>query len=60
LFTARCHAADWCNRLAEVWPWPPLWSFTEAVTTIVVREISALYPTVIVKWCQHYQHINNW
>jgi hypothetical protein len=41
LFTARCHVADRCNRLAEVWPWPPLLSsFTEAVATITVREHS--------------------
>jgi hypothetical protein len=32
---------QWCNRLAEVWPWPPLSSyFMEAVTTITVRELS--------------------
>jgi hypothetical protein len=39
--TVRCHVADWCNRLAEVWAWPPLSSsFTEAVTAITVWEIS--------------------
>jgi hypothetical protein len=28
--------ADWCHRLAEVWPWPPhSFSFTEAVTATV-------------------------
>jgi hypothetical protein len=37
----QCHVADWCNRLAKVWPWPPLSSsFTKAVTTITVRELS--------------------
>jgi hypothetical protein len=37
MFKARCHVADWCNRLAEVWPWPPLSSsFTEALTTITL------------------------
>jgi hypothetical protein len=40
LFTARCQVANWCNRLAEVWPWPPLSSFTKAVTTIIVWELS--------------------
>jgi hypothetical protein len=40
VFTAWCHVADWCNRLAEVWTWPPLSSsFTEAVTTITVWEL---------------------
>jgi hypothetical protein len=34
------HMADWCNRLVEVWPWPPLSSFTEAVTTVMVWELS--------------------
>jgi hypothetical protein len=24
VFTVWCHVVDWCNRLAEVWPWPPL------------------------------------
>jgi hypothetical protein len=38
--TAWCHVADWCSRLSEVWPWPPLWSFTEVVTTNTVRELS--------------------
>jgi hypothetical protein len=33
-----CHVADWCNGLTEAWPWPPLSSFTEGVTTITVRE----------------------
>jgi hypothetical protein len=43
VFTAWCHVADWCNRLAEVWPWPPLSSsFTEAVTTITVWELIAV------------------
>jgi hypothetical protein len=38
VFTARYHVTDWCNRLAEMWPWPPLSSsFTEAFTTITVR-----------------------
>jgi hypothetical protein len=23
-FRARCHVAVWCNRLAEVYLWPPL------------------------------------
>jgi hypothetical protein len=33
--------ADWCNRLAEVWPWPPFSSsFTAAVTRVIVRELS--------------------
>jgi hypothetical protein len=37
----RCHVADWRNRLSEVWSWPPLSpSFTEAVTTKTVRELS--------------------
>jgi hypothetical protein len=41
VFTARCHVADWCNRLAELWRWLPLSSsFTEAVTTIIVRKLS--------------------
>jgi hypothetical protein len=40
MFTARCHMADWSNRLAEVCPWPPLSSFyMEAVTTIRVPEL---------------------
>jgi hypothetical protein len=35
MFTARCHIVDWCNRLGELWSWPPLSSsFTEEVTTI--------------------------
>jgi hypothetical protein len=43
VFTVWCHVADWCNRLAEVWPWPPLSSsFTEAVTTITTQELSLL------------------
>jgi hypothetical protein len=43
MFTAWCHMANWCNRLVEVWPWPPLSSsFTEAVTTITVRELFCL------------------
>jgi hypothetical protein len=41
VFTVKCHVADWCNGLLEVWPWPPLSSsFTEAVTTVTVRELS--------------------
>jgi hypothetical protein len=33
--------AEWCSRIAEVWPWPSLSSyFTEVVTTITVRELS--------------------
>jgi hypothetical protein len=41
MFTVRCHMADWCNKLAEVWPCPlPSSSFTEAVTTITVWELS--------------------
>jgi hypothetical protein len=41
VFKELCHVADWCNRLSEVWPWPPLSSsFTEAVTTIIVRDLS--------------------
>jgi hypothetical protein len=40
-FTAWCHVADWCNRLAEVWPWPPLSScFTKTVTITTVQELS--------------------
>jgi hypothetical protein len=48
VFTAQCHMADWCNRLAEVWPWPPISSsFTEAGTRVTVRELSdtTLYAT---------------
>jgi hypothetical protein len=41
IFTAWCHMADWCNRLAEVWPWHSLSSsLTKAVTTITVWELS--------------------
>jgi hypothetical protein len=41
LVTTLCHLADRCNRLVEVWPWPPLSSsFKEEVTTITVRELS--------------------
>jgi hypothetical protein len=29
MFTMRCHVADWYNRLAEAWPWPP---FSSSVT----------------------------
>jgi hypothetical protein len=46
VLTAWCHMADWCNRLAEVWPWPPISSsFTEAVTVTTVRKLpdSTLY-----------------
>jgi hypothetical protein len=44
MFTARCHVADWCSRLVEVWPWPPLSSsFTEAVTTITVCNSCPVY-----------------
>jgi hypothetical protein len=43
MFTVWCHVADWCNRLVEVWPWPPLSSsFTELITTITVQELSDL------------------
>jgi hypothetical protein len=39
VFTARWHYR--CNRLAEVWPWPPRSSsFTEAITIITARELS--------------------
>jgi hypothetical protein len=39
--TARCHMVDWCNRLVEEWPWSPLSSsFTKAITTVTVRELS--------------------
>jgi hypothetical protein len=41
LFTARCHEANRCNRLPEVWPWPLFSSsFTEAGTKVAVRELS--------------------
>jgi hypothetical protein len=41
MFTVQCHMADWCNRIAVVWPLPPLSSsFTEAVTTITDWELS--------------------
>jgi hypothetical protein len=37
VLTVWWHMADWCNGLAEVWPWPPLSSsFTKALTTITV------------------------
>jgi hypothetical protein len=39
--------------LAEVWPWPPLWSpFTEAVRTITVRELS--YKPITVHYSTHW------
>jgi hypothetical protein len=61
LFTARCHVAEGCNRLAEVWLWPPLSSyFTEAVTTITVQEfsVSNLYAsTLTVGWILFMFHI---
>jgi hypothetical protein len=41
VFTAQFHVADWYNRLLEMWTWSPLSSsFTDAVTTITVREFS--------------------
>jgi hypothetical protein len=41
MFRAWCHVADWCHRLSEVWPWPPLSTFfTKAVTTITIWELS--------------------
>jgi hypothetical protein len=51
--------AGWCNRLAEVWPWPPLSSsFTEAVTTITVRELSG---AILCKCSSSYAvHVSNW
>jgi hypothetical protein len=40
-FTAQCLMADWSNTLVEVCLSLPLWSsFTEAVTTITVRELT--------------------
>jgi hypothetical protein len=37
----RCCVADWCNRLAKVWPWRPLSSsFTKAVTIVTGWELS--------------------
>jgi hypothetical protein len=53
MFTAQCHVADWCNRLAEVWPCLPLsFSFTKAVTRIRVRELSNT-TSYRVKWNSH-------
>jgi hypothetical protein len=42
LKTMHVHSmADWCNRLSEVWRWPPLSStFTETVTTITIWEFA--------------------
>jgi hypothetical protein len=34
VFTVQCQVTDWCSRLVWAWPWPPLSSFTEAVTTV--------------------------
>jgi hypothetical protein len=53
MLTARCHVPHWCNRLSEVWPWPPLSSsFTEAVTTVTAKEISdtTLYTSIVHEW----------
>jgi hypothetical protein len=41
MVTLWCHMADWYNRLFEMWPWAPLsFSFTEAVTAVIVWELS--------------------
>jgi hypothetical protein len=46
MFSMNIRVGQNCIRLAEVWPWPPLSSsFTEAVTTITVQELSDITST---------------
>jgi hypothetical protein len=56
VFTARCHMADLCNRLVEVWPWPPFSSsFTKSVTTIAIQELSdstLYFPAWAMRTCE--------
>jgi hypothetical protein len=68
VFTVRCHVADWCNRLVEVWPWHPLSSsFTETVTTITVWGLSDTTSyvhisnsAIVGQCCDDYTNLHSW